>query len=61
MYKVELSWLLNVTHDRCVTELRLLRLRHPEIALAAIEDDPVTGNLLDIIVDAALAPPTRYC
>jgi RNA polymerase sigma-70 factor (ECF subfamily) len=48
-----LSWLLNVTHNKCVTELRLLRLRHPEVALEAM-DDPVTGDMLDIIVDAAL-------
>jgi RNA polymerase sigma-70 factor (ECF subfamily) len=48
-----LSWLLSVTHNKSVTKLRLLRLRHPELTLETM-DDPVTGNLLDILVDAAL-------
>jgi RNA polymerase sigma-70 factor, ECF subfamily len=48
-----LSWLLSVTHNKCVAELRLLRLRHPEGDLEAM-DDPVRGDLLDILVDAAL-------
>jgi RNA polymerase sigma-70 factor, ECF subfamily len=48
------GWLLSVTHNKCLAELRLLRLRHPEVALEAVEQS-LAGNLVDIMVDAALS------
>jgi RNA polymerase sigma-70 factor, ECF subfamily len=52
------SCLLSVTHNKCLAELRLLRLRHPEVSLEAMEQS-VTGNLADIMVDAALSAADR--
>ncbi len=52
------SWLLNVTHNKCLAELRLLRVRHPEVAPEAIEQS-VAANLVDIMVDAALSAADR--
>jgi len=48
-----LSWLLNVTHNKRVAELRLLRLRHPEVA-PDIGRASIRDELLDIMIDAAL-------
>jgi RNA polymerase sigma-70 factor, ECF subfamily len=48
-----LSWLLNVTHNKCTAELRLLRLRHPEVA-PDIGKASIREELLDIMIDAAL-------
>lgn len=52
------NWLLSVTHNRSLAELRLLRLRHPEVAREAIERS-MAGNLVDIMVDAALSAADR--
>jgi RNA polymerase sigma-70 factor (ECF subfamily) len=48
-----LSWLLNVTHNKRVAELRLLRLRHPEVA-PDIGRASIREELLDIMIDVAL-------
>jgi len=52
------SWLLDVTRNKCLAELRLLRVRHPEVVPEAIEQS-VAGNLTDIMVDAVLSATDR--